>query len=132
MPRGGKRQGTPGKGYANRTDMQAQPNMSVNTAATGGMPAPAPSPAPAPMPIRTPDDSPMLTAPSQKPGEPITAGLDFGSGPGSEALGMQSYSQQKQADIDTIKKHLPLLREASKFDGAPQTFVGLVNYLSRL
>jgi hypothetical protein len=132
MPRGGKRQGTPGKGYSNRTDMQAQPDMSRNTAATGGLTAPGPSPAPAPVPIKTPDDSPMLTAPSQRPGEPLTEGLDFGPGAGSEALGMQSYSQQKAADIQEMKKHLPLLKAATKFEGAPQTFIGLVSYLSRL
>jgi hypothetical protein len=41
-----------------------------------------------------------LFAPSQRPEEPITAGIDRGSGPGSEALGMQSpLSQRKMSDI---------------------------------
>lgn len=136
MPRGGKRQGTPGKGYSNRTDLGADPNMGRNTAATGGMDAPAPVTQGAPerpqVLSRTPDDSPMLTAPSQRPDEPITAGLDFGAGPGSDALGMQSYSQQRQSDIDAIRAHLPMLKAATKFKGAPETYIGLVNYLSRL
>jgi hypothetical protein len=136
VPRGGKRQGTPGKGYANRTDLGTDPNMGQNTAATGGLTAPAPVTQSGPerpqVLSRTPDDSPMLTAPSQRPGEPITAGLDFGAGPDSSALGMQSYSQQRQADIDMMKAHLPMLKAATKFKGAPETFIGLVNYLSRL
>jgi hypothetical protein len=41
-----------------------------------------------------------LFAPSQRPEEPITAGIDRGAGPGSEALGMQSpLSQRKMSDI---------------------------------
>ncbi len=41
-----------------------------------------------------------LFAPSQRPEEPITAGIDRGAGPGSEALGMQSpLSQRKISDI---------------------------------
>jgi hypothetical protein len=41
-----------------------------------------------------------LFAPTQRPEEPITAGIDRGAGPGSEALGMQSpLSQRKMSDI---------------------------------
>jgi hypothetical protein len=41
-----------------------------------------------------------LFAPTQRPEEPITAGIDRGAGPGSEVLGMQSpLSQRKMSDI---------------------------------
>jgi hypothetical protein len=41
-----------------------------------------------------------LFAPTQRPEEPITAGINIGAGPGSEALGMQSpLSQRKMSDI---------------------------------
>lgn len=41
-----------------------------------------------------------LFAPSQRPDEPVTAGIDMGAGPGSEVLGMQSpLSQRKMSDI---------------------------------
>ena len=40
-----------------------------------------------------------LFAPSQRPEEPITAGVDIGSGPGANALGMQPQSQEKLSDI---------------------------------
>tara|TARA_R110000822_G_scaffold286717_1_gene408015 strand:+ start:239 stop:643 length:405 start_codon:yes stop_codon:yes gene_type:complete len=41
-----------------------------------------------------------LFAPSQRPNEPITAGIDIGEGPGSNALMMQSeLGQRKISDI---------------------------------
>ena len=110
MPRGGKRQGTPGVGYSNRTDLQASPNMAVNTAATGGMTAPAPEAPPQPDPSaptdpqmapRSPDDSPMLTDPTHRPDEPITAGLSLGAGPGPV--------DPRVEETKTLKKWLPLL-----------------------
>jgi hypothetical protein len=44
-----------------------------------------------------------LTAPTERPGEPITAGMDFGPGPGSEALNLpreRSLSEILAAMID--------------------------------
>jgi hypothetical protein len=41
-----------------------------------------------------------LFAPTTRPEEPITAGIDRGAGPGSEVLAMQSpLSQRKMSDI---------------------------------
>jgi hypothetical protein len=41
-----------------------------------------------------------LFAPTQRPGEPITAGIDMGPGAGSNALLMQSnFAQRKMSDI---------------------------------
>jgi hypothetical protein len=41
-----------------------------------------------------------LYAPTQRPNEPITAGIDMGEGPGSEALMMQSkFAERKLSDI---------------------------------
>jgi hypothetical protein len=81
---------------------------------------------------KTPDDSPNLTDPTQRPNEPVTTGSDYGPGAGSEAIGMKSYPQQRDADIQTIKQMLPELSAATKFDGAPETFKALVNYLRTL
>lgn len=45
-----------------------------------------------------------LSAPSQRPDEPITSGIDLGEGPGSSALGMRT----RQARLsDTLEKMLP-------------------------
>jgi hypothetical protein len=46
-----------------------------------------------------------LFAPSQRPGEPITAGIDTGEGPGSNALMMRPQMVEKYSD--TLAKLLP-------------------------
>ena len=56
----------------------------------GGRPAGAPAVAPVT----------ELFAPTTRPEEPITAGIDSGAGPGSNALMMQSnFAQRKMSDI---------------------------------
>ena len=45
-----------------------------------------------------------LYAPSQRPGEPITSGIDMGAGPGSNALMMQRSVAKTS---DTLAKMLP-------------------------
>jgi hypothetical protein len=74
----------------------------------------------------------MLTEPSTRPGEPLTSGLPSGPGPGPEALGTRTYSQQRAQDIGTIQMMIPELQAATTFEGAPETFKALVNYLKRL
>lgn len=91
MPRGGSRQGTPGKAYSNRTDLALNPasQTASATAASGGVTAPAPVPTlgqQAPAPMVTPDQVPRLDDPTARPGEPVTAGLPMGAGPGPEVL----------------------------------------------
>jgi len=46
-----------------------------------------------------------LFAPSQRPDEPITAGIDRGEGPGSNAMMMRSQMTEKYSD--TLAKLLP-------------------------
>jgi hypothetical protein len=47
-----------------------------------------------------------LFAPTTRPNEPITSGIDLGAGPGAEALGMQAMQgSQKLSDI--LAKMLP-------------------------
>jgi hypothetical protein len=47
-----------------------------------------------------------LYAPTERPNEPITSGIDLGAGPGAEALGMQAMQgSQKLSDI--LAKMLP-------------------------
>jgi hypothetical protein len=99
MPRGGKRQGTPGKGYTNRTDLGMNYDQGQMTAAAGGMQAPPGPTGPAPL---TPEDSPMLSDPTQRPDEPITAGLPIGAGPGPRG-------DNRAMETQALKKYLPLL-----------------------
>ncbi len=108
MPRGGQRQGTPGTAYTNRSDLNANkalpaatgpsrtygdsaasqraqniipmaPQPAAGSAAQQLQPAAPPAP---PAPVTD------LYAPSDRPDEPITAGLPTGAGPGPEALNM--------------------------------------------
>lgn len=80
---GGARQGTPGKGYSNRTDMLTNRAAAGSgpTAASGGQ-------AVQPSPMVGPDQVPSPRTPSAYPDEPVTAGLPSGAGPGPEALPM--------------------------------------------
>ena len=95
--------------FSKRTDMslgstsygEGQETAALNTAApkaktrgiaddVGGRPA---SPA-----TQTPVTP--LVAPSQRPDEPITSGIDLGEGPGSSALMMQSkFADRKLSDV---------------------------------
>ncbi len=109
MPRGGRRQGTPGANYSNRSDLQA-PKPLAPTAAPGqtygvaagqlraeqavpmapppsaaggaGPPGALPSPPAGPLPGASP-----LGRTTERPNEPVTHGLPVGPGAGPEALG---------------------------------------------
>jgi len=114
MPRGGKRQGTPGKGYANRTDLTNTYDNQGQSAASGGVTAPPMAPQ-----GPTPEDSPMLTDPTNNPNEPITAGLPVGAGPGPEALTGQD---PRKNDTIALKKWLPLLDPIGNDPSTPDSF----------
>ena len=121
MPRGGSRQGTPGKGYSNRTDLQSKPDMEKNTAATGGMePPPQPSGA-------SPEDTPMLTDPTNRPGEPITQGLANGPGAGPEAL--SGFDPRQQETQIVAAKWGGIISHIANQPDAPDSVRILSNYL---
>ena len=64
-----------------------------------------------------------LYAPSERPEEPITAGIDIGEGPGSEALIMQSrFAERKLSDI---------LAEMIPFDNTGEVAILYQNALAR-
>lgn len=86
MPRGGKRQGTPGVGYSNRTDLTSNYANNGASAAAGGIEAPREQTPIIPPQIGA-DQVPNLFDPTNRPTEPVTAGLNMGPGPGTEALG---------------------------------------------
>lgn len=87
---GGARQGTPGKTYANRSDLQgatakgqeygaAKAQQDAMKAVPMPQQQPPAPPAPGP-PMISPDETPTLRGASARPDEPITAGLPFGPG----------------------------------------------------
>lgn len=98
---GGERSGTPGRAYSNRRDLntlpirtttgqrygQAKAQASAQSAIPLAAPqAPAPGSTPPPPPPPGLGAAVPLTAPTSRPEEPVTAGLNMGAGPGSEAL----------------------------------------------
>lgn len=110
---GGARQGKPGVAYGQRTDMNrsTQP-ITVASGQTYGsrqeqvdaqraIPLPAPAPPPAPTAQGTVTAGPLtpLSAPTQRPDEPLTAGLPMGAGPGPEALGPLGSPESDVVDI---------------------------------
>lgn len=116
MPRtprpGGPRAGQPGQAYANRTDLNTERSLPVRAVpgqtygqvqaqteaqrAVPMAPSPQPSGLPAPaapggpsmpaLPPTPPGAAGPLTRPTERPLEPVTAGIASGPGPGPEAL----------------------------------------------
>lgn len=119
MPRGGKREGTPGKGYSNRTDLTS--NYASGNAAAGGM-QPQPQQRQFMSPAVGADEVPSLSDPTMRPSEPVTAGLGVGMGPGSEALGPMPPSKTNpvrtavQALIAISPNNPDLIRLLNKID----------------
>lgn len=62
-----------------------------------------------------------LFAPSQRPDEPITAGIPMGAGPGPEALGV-NISQDTEADRNRMISYLPALEAAASDPNSSQAF----------
>lgn len=119
MPRGGDRKGTPGKAYANRTDMGMDYNMrSPVTPASGGITAPARQEL-----ATYPEDTPMLLDPTQRPDEPISAGLLSGPGPGPEILDPRINETRE------LRKFLPLIEPLMNRPDMPESVVALVKYI---
>jgi len=130
MPRGGKRQGTPGKAYSNRTDMTSNYANAGASAASGGQTPPS---APIPQQVRQPDpnqmfpeDTPMLLDPTNRPGEPVTSGLPTGAGPGPEQM------DTRVAETQALKTFLPLIEPILDDVDTPQSVRMLVKYIRNI
>ena len=71
-----------------------------------------------------------LFDPSTRPNEPMTAGVDAGPGPGSEALpkGIMNNTRMDE-NMKIAAQYLPDLAHAAKSPDAPDSFKNFVNYL---
>ena len=121
--RGGPRQGTPGRGYSNRTDMGQNYDMAAGSPASGGIVAPEQTANQLPI---SPDELPSIGTPSARPSEPITAGLPMGAGPGMEA--MTNYDP-RLTETQALKKWLPLLEPLARSPEIPDSVRTLVRYI---
>lgn len=126
MPRGrgGARQGTPGKGYSNRTDMTSNYNMADGSPAAGGIEAPRDA-APMTLPVY-PDQTPGLSDPTQRPDEPLTDGLPMGPGRGPEAL---TNYDPRLTETQALKKWLPILEPIGNDENTPDSVRTLIRYI---
>jgi hypothetical protein len=68
---------------------------------------------------------------SNNPSEPITAGVDFGPGPGSDALprGLSANTRPDE-NAALVAQYLPDLIQAASYKDAPDSFKRFVNYLA--
>jgi hypothetical protein len=121
----------PGK-FAKRTDLQVQSTGYGDKVAYNANKSGAP--------LATAQKSPLLSqAPqvqptqgvglydkTQRPNEPITAGVNMGAGPGSEALMMNQISND---DKDIVAKYLPSLTSMASAQDTPQSFRAFVSFL---
>lgn len=124
MPRGGRRQGTPGKAYSNRTDLGMRYDMGAGSPAAGGMQAPAEA-----QPLRLPtypDQIPGLSDPTQRPNEPITDGLPIGAGRGREAL---TNYDPRMGETQNLKQWLPLLEPLANDPETPDSVRTLLQFI---
>lgn len=125
MPRGGRRKGTPGRAYANRTDLamdpQPQDEAGLATPAAGGVEAPATG-----GPSIFADDIPHLMDPTSRPDEPISEGLEHGPGNGPEVL---QNRDPRAAETAALKKWLPLLDPFVDDPETPDSVRSLIRYI---
>lgn len=111
MARGGRRAGSRGGSYANRSDLRAAlplnapeglpygerqqllaaqravPMAPAPTTRAATAPGPVPSTAGPGVPTPVPGAAGAFLRPTERPHEPVTAGMALGPGPGPEALG---------------------------------------------
>lgn len=129
MPRGGKRTPTAGKTYPNRTDLggqvpaQAAPGQPYGAA---GEQMAAQRAVPMAAPMIQPGAQGAFDRPTERPDEPITAGLDIGPGPGSEVLGLPDEDAQ---DLESMRTYLPRLELMASH---PTSTPAFRNYVRRL
>jgi hypothetical protein len=71
-----------------------------------------------------------LLDPSTNPSEPITAGVDFGPGPGSEALPALKADMRPDENQKIVQKYFPVLLRASQLPDAPDSYKRFISYLS--
>lgn len=125
----------PGK-FAKRTDRQGAKQLS--NAAYGEQKEFQDMQASAPM-AKTPTPqmprlNPMagvvpLTAPTQRPDEPVTAGVDVGPGPGREILGLKSPVDNQLKDLSKLSKYMPLMAQFADSPESTGTMKAFVKYL---
>ena len=116
-------QNLPDAGYGEQAEFRsAQAGAPIQKVEPPSQGAPGGAPA-GPLP-------PPLDAPTNRSGEPVTAGVDLGAGPGSDILGLFDPSQMAADDVRYMLGYLPTLQYIVDSDPRANTSTrALVRYL---
>lgn len=70
-----------------------------------------------------------LGAPTNRPSEPVTTGIDAGPGAGSEILGLKGAAETMQEDLSVLAKYMPLMAAYADTTESTGTMKAFVRYL---
>jgi hypothetical protein len=70
-----------------------------------------------------------LTAPTRRPDEPVTAGVDVGPGAGREILGLKTPTDVTLEDLNKLSKYMPLMMQYADSPQSSGTMKAFVKYL---
>lgn len=70
-----------------------------------------------------------LGAPTRRPDEPVTAGVDAGPGPGREVLGLKSPTDVALEDLNKLARYMPLMMQYADSPQSSGTMKAFVKYL---
>jgi hypothetical protein len=107
----------PNAAYGEQKDFQAQ---QAGAPMARSQQAPAPNPMASVIPFN---------APTQRPDEPVTAGVDAGPGPGREILGLKSPTDTQLEDLTKLAKYMPLMMQFADSPDSSGTMKAFVKYL---
>lgn len=116
----------PNAGYGEQQDyhdIQTGAPMSQVATPAGGAPPGPPAPHPSAAAVVP------LGAPSQRPGEPVTAGADAGPGPDSSALGLPSPQDKSNQQLQRLATFLPAFERVANTKEASADFKNMVRYI---
>lgn len=70
-----------------------------------------------------------LLSETEIPEEPMSSGVNFGSGPGSEVLPADLGGRRVIENTDIVNKYLPALLEAGRLPDAPDSYKSFLGFL---
>lgn len=70
-----------------------------------------------------------FNAPTRRPNEPVTAGVDAGPGPGREVLGLKTLTDSQVEDLSKLARYLPAFIQYADSPQSTGTMKAFVKYL---
>ena len=71
----------------------------------------------------------QMNAPTQRPNEPVTAGVDAGPGPGREMLGFKNPMDSQLEDLTMLAEYLPLMQQYADSQQSTGTMKAFVKFV---